>query len=192
MIDAFLTAFPESETCWDTLKNCSADTSRRPPVYLTQSPYSVLNGDKMKTAYTQRLHCSDECLASVDAFFEKDGTLFWVEFKNERVSEKNAFRIKRKASDSLLLFLDVSGLRRQAVHDQSEFILVYGENNTAAPSKSTDSGLDAITHSVMQLAQTELVRFGLDKLTGVHFRKVRTLTPTEFDDFCRSHGIPIR
>lgn len=101
------------------MKNCSADTSRRPAVYLSQSPYPVLNGDKVKTAYTQHLHCSDECLASVDALFEKDGTIFWVEFKNERVSEKNAFRIKRKASDSLLLFLDVLGLRRQAVSSSS-------------------------------------------------------------------------
>ena len=43
----------------------------------------------------------------------------------------------------------------------------------------------------MKLAQTEFVRFGLDTLTGVHFRKVRTLTPAEFDAFCLTRGIPI-
>lgn len=189
MLETFIAAFPESETCRDTLRNCSADTSRRPTVYLSQSPYPVLNGDKVKTAYTRNLHCSDACLASVDALFEKDGTLFWVEFKNERVSEKNAFRIKRKAYDSLLLFLDVSGLRRQAVRDRSEFILVYGADANAA--KPAESGLDLITDAVMKLAQTEFIRFGLDTLTGVHFRKVRTLTHEEFDAFCLARSIPI-
>lgn len=198
MINRFIRNFPYIENCWDTLKQCSIDKSKDKDgivTYLSQSKYLALNYDKIKDAYVQLFKQRNICLCSIDAILELNHTLYWIEFKNTTISKTISREIKRKASDSILIFLDINNVKLQYVHNNSEFILVYNQHSNVGKleaeerDKNNKQGLSSITNHIVEKANTRLIHFGLTPLEGIHFRKVHTLSEHEFENFCKEHKI---
>ena len=196
LIDDFKTKF-DLDDCLCTLQTASKDSANER--CLSDSTTLVINFDKVKERYCRTLTKSTESMASVDALFESKGRLFFVEFKS-KVSKQEKIRIKRKASDSILLFLDVVNKRLSEFRTQAEFVLVYGnatckagaDESTTAHDEETapqHSGMDAFEKSMGALAGSPIIKFEMGSLQGVHFAAVHTLDENEFRAFLSQHPI---
>lgn len=193
LIDDFRAKF-NLDDCLCTLQAASWDSANAR--YLSDSTTLVINFDKVKERYCRALTKSNKSMASVDALFESKGRLFFIEFKS-KVSKQEKIRIKRKASDSILLFLDVVNKRLSEFRTQAEFVLVYG--NAAEKDESPTfhdedtapqhSGMDAIQKTMGTLAGSPIIAFDMDSLQGVHFSAVHTLDESEFRTFLSQHPI---
>ena len=194
MINTFIKKFPESSSCLKTLKECSFDIDNN--VFLTNSPHPAYNYDDIKTKYASNIPCKNDCLSSVDSLLEIDGKLLWIEFKNKNITKSETISIKRKASESLLIFIDVTKFDLKQVHDNSEFILVFNKNKNPALLKREQNkkivdyqGFNTITDNLAKLSGDHYIHFGLDSLELAHFKRVYTLSSSEFENFCHSHHI---
>ena len=179
-LNKIFTLFCPSQKCRATLKDCSYDKTNG--VYLTDSNIVVLNFDEIKREYTQRLHVSEGGLCSVDALFQIRNTLFFIEFKNRPFSKSLSKEVKKKISDSVLLYLDMTDGRLTTFRENSEFILVYSDN----------SGLAEIRNSILAKADEELIEGDFSLLENLIFRKVHTYNETSFRNFIKKNGSMIK
>ena len=206
--------FPKIDSCLDTLRECSVDDHDNckkektenicnVKEYLSNSKAIVLDFDKVKEEYTRSYNCSCKCLCSVDALFEYDDCFYWIEFKNGKIISNETKGIKRKASDSILIFSDISGMKIRDIWSKSVFILVFNydknrkrvndelrnDNNVNEDVSGDSVSLDIIRDHVFGQSKNQFVHFGLGILTGIHFRQVHTYNKSDFDIFCKSNGI---
>ena len=191
LIDIFIDRF-NLEGCTCTLREASWDSTNQR--FLSDSNNVVINFDKVKERYCKNLTNRTESMASVDAIFVSNGRIYFVEFKSN-VSKHEKIRIKRKVSDSILLFLDVVEDRLSRFRNQAEFILVYGNNtDKIVVSKEVDyapdyPGFDQFQSAMGDLAKKPIIKYDMQPLQGVHFATVHTLNETEFKIFLTKHTI---
>lgn len=168
----------------DTLQETSKDTSNSDEIqYLTDSKIQVINFDKVKTIYANNLHLSDECATSIDAVFDVNNKIYFVEFKNGKIKKNE---LKNKARDSLLIFLDIINKNLSYARERIIYIVVYNINKNSNHDKNRYSDINFSYHrlfiakTISAKAKEEFIRFGLEKFRKIFFNDVYTLCEEEF------------
>lgn len=176
-----------------TLKEASKDDGDSENIkYMTMSEYRVIDFDRVKNVYVARCinapESKEDTISSVDALFQCSGIVQFIEFKNGEIKPHVKHNIKHKISDSLLLFTDITDLQIKNTREMADFILVYNETKNVEGHNlvSRSSSKDEIADYFIKKAGKNYVRFGLEKYQGVYFRKVKTLTENEFNDFLQT------
>lgn len=98
---------------------------------MTDSQLEVVNFDHFKGWYLSVLHKAgyptDYELKSVDALYMSNtDTLIFIEFKSGNVNEGD---IRRKVSDSVMIYLDYRNEKLSTFRTKAEFILVCSEDS---------------------------------------------------------------
>ena len=160
-----------------TLMEASKDDSGIDDCYMTDSKIEVTDFDMVKRHYANKLYCSEECAASVDALLSVGDTVAFIEFKNGKVNNRN---VKDKLRDSLLIFLDVTGKTISYTRENAELIVVYNPDKNGSRTKQDDremsggkSRIDIGKH-FMKKAKEELVLFDIGKYAPIYYKKVHT------------------
>lgn len=176
-----------------TLKETSKDDSNpRDIQFLTLSEIAAISFDLVKRKYANSLGLSEEVASSVDAIVQlKEGILF-IEFKNGKVENR---KIKDKAKDSLLIFLDIVSENIIYSRNNIDFILVYNSEGNPLPNQMQKGQLQetpsrlTIEYHVTEKAKEELIRFGLEKYKKLYFRNVHTYTKEMFEEYLNKLGL---
>lgn len=158
-----------------TLKKTSLDKSGNISEYMTESLLEVVDFDAVKEEHIKGLGLQyTPC--SVDALYidEKQKTSF-IEFKNGEMSKKE-YNVYNKVYDSLLIFMDETGMNVSYCKENASFILVYNE------SKNSDEKKSSIGKYFYQKAKKKYVRFGMDRFEKLYFKEVFTYTEKEFQE----------
>lgn len=160
-----------------TLKETSKDDSdKNNIVYMTNSDLSVTNFDLVKTKYTNSLKLSEENATSVDALVQKDGIVYFIEFKNGVLKSSVKRDVREKIRDSLLIYNDIKNITITDNRNSAIFILVYNEDKNKNKS-------EPVVDPVMKLAKQEIISFGMDKFKNLFFKEVHTYTEAQFEAF---------
>ena len=166
----------------DTLKEMSKDTSQGQSQYMTERMEEAVNFDLVKRAYTNNLGLSEETASSCDSLaFLSAGPIF-IEFKNGKVKTAD---VKTKIRDSLLIYGGITGQTIADTRMQMEFVLVYNGQKNLDKSQSKA----AIIAHLANRANTEYIRFDLERFQTLYFKAVHTYTPEEFEKFLIEKGL---
>lgn len=99
--------------------------------YMTDSQLEVVNFDCFKGWYLNNLHKTgyptSYKLKSVDALYISNAeTLIFIEFKSGNIKESD---IRRKVSDSVMIYLDYRNEKLSTFRTRADFILVCSEDS---------------------------------------------------------------
>lgn len=183
----------------DTLKNTSKDTENED--YMVESNLRVVNFDDVKRDYINSLNLpvykdgkSERCKSFDALYVDKKGTVFFIEFKNGKMTGETK-KVEIKMRDGLLLFCDLTEKNLGFTRKYVEFILVYNENNAPIVGQEKkeyekeevlflkqqkSDPLNHIITSIFGKSEFEFVRYGYRKYEGVFFKKVHTYSKTDF------------
>ncbi|MGL4209251.1 MAG: hypothetical protein ACRCTY_07665 [Candidatus Adiutrix sp.] len=162
-----------------SLKETSQSTPHEPASALTDSLISVVNFDKVKNAYCQGLHLS-HTPSSNDALHNNGKCLFFIEFKGGDIKSHHD-SIKKKIYDSLLIFTDITQKSISYTRENMEYILVYDNVNFNNSAKEQISEF-----FVKKQAKKPFDRICLQQFETIYFKKVRTVSQSEFKDILRT------
>lgn len=177
-----------------SLESTSRDTANNKCMSL--SNIMVINFDKFMKDYSLSRSIIRE-LSSNDALFCDDDCLVFVEFKNGRINNKDAFDIRKKVYDSVLAFLDTTSMTLAEMRANTKYILVYnGRKDQYGVSKQDSINGDCIqespdfgdlTGNMNSISKTECILFGLDLFLNYCFKEVHTYTQDEFEHYIAKH-----
>lgn len=155
----------------DTLRNTSYDSASNE--YMTDSEEEVVNFDIVKRKYCNGLSASEEMSDSVDALFEKDNRLIFIEFKNGNArNEKN--KIRDKKDESVMIFCDITDKEIRHTRENAYFILVYNKEKTKI------SLNEEMAVRMAQISKLPYAIMDLDKHEGLCYKKIITMNECEF------------
>lgn len=100
-----------------------------------------------------------------------EDNVYFIEFKNGKMSNKEGFMVQKKIYDSLLIFNDLVEQNISFCREYVNFILVYNESKNSK---------DEITNHFFKKAKQHRVRFNLKKFEKLYFKNVFTYTENEF------------
>ena len=180
-----------------SLRDASFDPSN--DEYMTNSDIEVINFDTVKTLYTNKLNLSEEVAKSFDALLLEPQQPIFIEFKNGKMkNEKNA--VKNKIRDSLLMFCDITKTDISFTRENMDFILVYNEEKNPLPNQlkqeTTKPNVSEMTNRVKigeffaSKASVEFILFDLERFQKLYFRKVKTLTQSQFEEYIKTYIKP--
>lgn len=177
--------FPIFISSKDTLKETSRDTDSQNVQYMTSHEFQVVNFDKVKTKYANSLGLSEECATSVDAIFSSSEKIFFIEFKNGVVKNRE---VRDKARDSLLIFFSIVNKNLSFSRKNINYIVVYNKEKNISRHRSKGEvpqspSRTTIGKSVATLAKTELILFELSKYNKYLFNEIHTFSGDEFEDY---------
>ena len=112
-----------------TLKEISKDTQNNK--WMTESSIQAVYFDGVMIDYTNTklLHLVKK-LRSVDALYDNENELFFIEFKNGQLNKADIYKIMQKIYDTILVYGDITSKTLKDIRSKSIFILVInGENN---------------------------------------------------------------
>ena len=153
-----------------TFKETSCDSDSGERAYMTESEIPVINFDKVKNYYIRDMGLP-ETPCSSDALYMSEDNVYFIEFKNGKMSNKEGFMVQKKIYDSLLIFNDLVEQNISFCREYVNFILVYNESKNSK---------DEITNHFFKKAKQHRVRFNLKKFEKLHFKNVFTYTENEF------------
>ena len=172
-----------------TLKETSKDDASGE--FMTESQLKVINFDKVKREYTNSFSSSEDAATSVDAILQKNDNVVFIEFKNGRINDNTRKNIKRKVSDTLLIFNDIVGMDLSARRTDTEFILVYNsEKNISHEDIDEDEVQESVSKNkivdhISKKAKKEIVRFKLEPYKGLYFKDVHTYSNERFEEYLK-------
>lgn len=174
-----LSAFSSFENAITTLQEASKDTGEDGTVtYMTDSPYEVLDFDKIKKIYANKYKLTKHP-ASADALFQaQTGSFIFVEFKNGEINLKN---INKKIYDSTAIFMDITQTTISFTRENMDFILVYDESKN--PVKKNKQSITDIKRHTSEKAKEYYPRFCLTFFKDYFFKNIYTYTEEEFTDY---------
>jgi len=188
----------------DSLQQASYDQDH--DEYMVDSQLQVCIFDRVKDWYVgAKIPNVNPLPKSNDALFFGNEESFFIEFKNGKIDNAENFNLYKKIYDSLLILfdLDYSDPKGRKVNSISytranmNYILVYNEGryHQAGPTRQTREGFerqniekkdsihrDKLYKKVRNLANEELIKFGLDQFDKYLFKNVYTFTATEFQE----------
>ena len=133
-----------------TLKDISKDTQNNE--WMTESSIQAVYFDDVMIDYTKPLHLVKK-LRSVDALYDNENELFFIEFKNGRLNKGDIYEVMQKIYDTILVYGDITSKTLKDIRSKSTFILVInGKKNEkikmVAPykRKSSDSIFEEINY----------------------------------------------
>lgn len=172
-----------------TLKEISKDDSDPKNIqYMTESMNPAINFDDVKTQYANNLELSEEVVSSVDGIFESSECLIFAEFKNGKMQGEKS-KVKDKIRDSLLMFCDITGEEIADTRKYAEFILVYNIQKNPMPNQLKKASFQEsqsrvnIAKYLCDKANSEFIRFGLEKFKKIYFKDVHTFSTEEFEKY---------
>lgn len=163
----------------DTLHNLSKDTASDPVAYMTDSDWSAVSFDRVKTKYMNDLGLSEENAKSVDALLQNEKETVFIEFKNGKTSNISK-SIKDKVRDSVLMFTDITKCDLEYLRKNVSLVVVYNEDN--------DKARLEVSKGILALGNEELIRFDLERYKNFLFKRVHTYTKAEFSNYLNSIG----
>lgn len=142
---------------------------------MTNSQIEAVNFDDFKGWYLRNLrkmrHPTTYNLKSVDALYTPNAsTLIFIEFKSGNVKQSD---IRRKVSDSVMIYLDYKNEKLSSFRTKAKFILVCSEDSREHLSTMLDSKGDA--------NQKQNTKSNYQDLKGFYFFDVKILTSKELE-----------
>ena len=159
---------------WKSLSDCSRDDNAK--AALIESP--LLQAYKLDTIakYVCKRLRGGMTLAGCDAYLEKNGKYYFIEFKNQDSAEVSAEDIRKKAYDSistLRMAIDQK-IQLDDLCENALFFVVFRDEQPPA--------LLAAQKKTGELAEEEPILFGLRKIKGKLYKEIHTIPKA---DFCR-------
>lgn len=163
------------------LKELSKDTSDKNDIkYMTESSLEAVNFDHVKTEYVNNLGLSEELARSIDALAFINNETVFIEFKNGNMqNEKQS--IKHKVKDSLLILCDIIKSNISYTRHEINFILVYNKEKNSRSHKESSKAM--ISNHIMEQANAEKIKFGLEVFKDIYFKEVHTYSEAEFEEY---------
>ena len=157
-----------------TFKETSKDSDSASDTvfYMTDSKIEV-NFDDVKDQYIKGMKLS-KTPCSTDALFVNNEQIYFVEFKNGKISNHEIYSIYNKIYDTLLIFNDITDCNISYCRKNVKFILVYNENKNYKT---------AINAHFAKKSGSKQPRFNLGQFEKIYFQKVCTYTEKEFEKF---------
>ncbi|MBQ0072010.1 MAG: hypothetical protein KBS81_09215 [Spirochaetales bacterium] len=162
LLDSYQSTF--RETSYDKTKDESL---------LGDITKKIINYDAYASAVS-RAYRNGENLSSADALAVSGEEILLIEFKNQKLSRIEAKRIRKKAFDSLHLFLHLEGLGRLTMEEikrRVSYVVLYGENDI--PSFTRYQKMVAASTG------TEVLPFGLEPYASF-YKRILVTTAEEF------------
>ena len=170
-----------------TLKETYFD--RQNNEYMTQSTLEVINFDKLKEEFfqkidnvTERMFCSNDAL-----FLCNNNEIYMIEFKNGKIDQSTIYNLFWKNFDSILIYMHYDIRDIEKIKNSLNYILVYNkEKNPNLPgtdqSISRSNSRNQFGKSLAQKAKKEFIQFGLGYFKDYIFKDVYTLDESQFED----------
>lgn len=179
-----------------SLKETSKDSDSSNPECMTNSEIEVINFDKVKESYIKDMKLSYTPCSNDALYIDKNGELYFIEFKNGIIKPHTIFNVYNKIYDSLLIFNDIVGKNISFCREHVNFILVYNEGKNLSGNydnenknsfkdceiKNQDSSKARIGKYFYSKAKKKYIRFGLERFEKLYFHEVFTYTEQEFED----------
>ena len=142
-----------------TFKETSLDSDSEVETYMSMSEHEVVNFDKVKKQYSEKLRVKEPC--SCDAYYQGiNGQEYFV---------------------GLLMYCDIMNCTVSDCRKKLHFILVYNENKNGQAKE--DSAKIKIGKYFSKKGKKELIRFDLERYQDLYFKSVHTYTEDEFESF---------
>ncbi|WP_137695836.1 hypothetical protein [Ruminiclostridium herbifermentans] len=158
-----------------TLKKASFDKCS--VSYMCESKLKVINFDKIPKEYSKEKHLP--CLpASNDALYiSKDGSWYFIEFKNGSIDRADLFR---KIYDSIIMLLELGIIPDfDFARKNISYILVY--NSDKYPKIQKSESREENFSYFMRLAKTEEKLFEVEKLEKYLLKETHTYSKELFN-----------
>lgn len=172
-----------------TLKETSKDNHDGIDLYMTESTLETVNFDKVKDKYIENMNLCDSPKSNDALFFNPEGKLIFIEFKNGLIDTNKCFDVRGKIFDSVLILTDIIGRGISFTRENMDYILVYNqernpdnENEDSAKHVQESDSRDAIGKRLMALGGENHIKFGLERFKKYCFKNVFTYNENEFDD----------
>lgn len=157
-----------------SFKQISYDSSKNE--YLVNSEVNAVNFDNVVAEYSEINMIKNNRMKSLDALFQNDDELVFIEFKNTAKNVKED--VKYKIYGSIYVLLDISGLTTDYIREHVKFILVYKQKSLLkeiSQQKIEDSMLN-----YSKIERNNIIRFNMGEYKGTLFKEVYTYTSDEF------------
>ncbi len=179
-----------------SLRETSKDSDSPNPECMTNSEIAVVNFDKVKESYIKDMKLSFTPCSNDALYIDKNGDLYFIEFKNGIMTRPMIFNVYNKIYDSLLIFNDIVGQNISFCRKHMNFILVYNESKNLSEDynnegknlskddkiKNQDCSKAEISKYLYSKAKKKYIRFGLERFEKLYFQEVFTYTQQEFED----------
>lgn len=155
---------------YKTLSEASWDKAHKVPFIDSGRPVYLLDSIARKVCEAWR---NGNYLSSADAYVEKDGKYYFIEFKNQKADHIDKREVQKKAFDSISIMR--TALNQEITLDQlcrnAVFIVVFRDTE----------GYEELENDLAQFAKaTEPVLFGLEPLKNSLYADVHTIPKAEF------------
>ncbi len=179
-----------------SLRETSKDSDSSNPECMTNSEIAVVNFDKVKESYIKDMKLSFTPCSNDALYIDKNGDLYFIEFKNGIMTRPMIFNVYNKIYDSLLIFNDIVEQNISFCRKHMNFILVYNESKNLSEDynnegknlskdgkiKNQDCSKAKIGKYFYSKAKKKYIRFGLERFEKLYFQEVFTYTQQEFED----------
>ncbi len=168
-----------------SLRETSKDSDSPNPECMTNSEIAAVNFDKVKESYIKDMKLSFTPCSNDALYIDKNGDLYFIEFKNGIMTRPMIFNVYNKIYDSLLIFNDIVGQNISFCRKHVNFILVYNESKNLSKDdkiKNQDCSKAKIGKYFYSKAKKKYIRFGLERFEKLYFQEVFTYTQQEFED----------
>lgn len=152
---------------------------------MTQSLINVVNFDGVKESYIQNMKLSSTSCSSDALYIDEKANYYFIEFKNGKMDKKKVYNVHYKIYDSLLIFTDIIDECVAFCRENVDFILVYNEmkNDKEASNMQEmqeESSRVKIGKYFGEKAKKPFIRFDLERVQKLYFRRVFIYTEKEF------------
>ena len=173
-----------------TLKETSIDNNNTTTQeFMTDSLLEVVNFDGVKNEYIKTLKLKETPKSNDALFFDGQGKVIFIEFKNGSVKSSKEYDLRKKIYDSLLIFTDITNRGITYTRNNMDYILVYnaGKNDMSSNKLEENSmqeseSRDKIAKVFMNKGGEAFIRFGLEIFKNYCFSNVYTYTVQEFEE----------
>ena len=121
---------PSPSNAWTcTLNQSAVSADQSQPFQLTFGDELVFNLDKIASGFIKKLY-GNKTLSSVDAFKEKDGEFYFIEFKNQPQKNIDSNSVRAKAFSSLVVlqFALHPELSLAEISEKAHFYVVFQDD----------------------------------------------------------------
>lgn len=155
---------------YSSWSECSKDDEHNE--IMINSEVQVVDFDLVKRKYLNALGKSEECAASVDVLAEdENGDVYMIEFKNGEIDADN---IRKKVTESLLIYTDITHKTIKDTRENLSFILVYNPDR-----KHFEPQRERAIH-LARMGKGLCKEYGLDKYQGTYFLRAYMMTEAQF------------
>lgn len=147
-----------------------------------EKEHRLINFDGIKRKLCKEFREND--LFSCDAYIEKDGVRYFIEFKNQNEGNVDRNQIRNKAFDSFSLFLvNENNITGEELAESAVYLVVYNNNAEYFAGKEAYQSAPSINKLTTKLKElsgkTGLERypklFGVDRYIGKLYKNVYTV-----------------